>query len=56
MNIAWFRVGSGGREYIGHYFKLVVQWMSLKLFSHKMAIWAFFKVSWFFRVGLKMWY
>jgi hypothetical protein len=43
MNIAWFRVGSGWREYIGHYFKLVVQWMSLKLFGHKMATWNFLR-------------
>jgi hypothetical protein len=41
MNIAWFRVGSGGRDIIGHYFKLVAQSMSLKSFGNKMAIWAF---------------
>jgi hypothetical protein len=33
MNIAWFRVGSGGREYIGHCLKLVVEWMSLNVLA-----------------------
>ena len=42
MNIAWFRVGSGGREYIGQYFQLVVQWMSLNLLAMRWEF-SFFK-------------
>jgi hypothetical protein len=42
MNIAWFRVGSGKREYIGHYFQLVVQWMSLNVLAMRWKF-SFFK-------------
>ncbi len=42
MNIAWFRVGSSEREYIGYYFQLVVQWMSLNLLAMRWKF-SFFK-------------
>jgi hypothetical protein len=45
-------VGSGGRVYIGHYFKLVVQWMSLNVFGQEMAIWIFIRYHGFLGLSL----